>query len=45
MTESPKKPKVQCACKEEKLPKLKKIEDDEGDEGVAQVSFSLEKDF
>ena len=40
----PKKPRVQCAQKEEKLPELKEIEDDE-DEGVARVAFGLEKDF
>ena len=40
-----KKPRVQCTQKEEKLPELKEIEDDEEDEGVAQVAFGLEKDF
>ena len=40
-----KKPHMQCVCKEEKLPELKEIEDDNEDEGVAQVSFGLNKDF
>ena len=43
--DSPKKPCVQCAQKEEKLPELKEIENDETDEGVAWVSFELDKDF
>ena len=38
------KPWVQCAQKEQKLPELKKIKDD-NEEGVAQVSFGLDKDF
>ena len=41
----PKKPRVQCARKEEKLPELKEIEDNDDEEGVAQVHFGLEKDF
>ena len=41
----PKKPRVQHARKEEKLPELKEIKDDDEDEGVAQVAFRLEKDF
>ena len=40
-----KKPHVQCACKEEKLPELKEIEDEEEDKGVAWVSSRLNKDF
>ena len=40
-----KKPHVQHVRKEEKLPELKEIEDDNEDEGVAQVAFGLEKDF
>ena len=40
----PKKLHVWCAWKEEKLPKLKEIEDEEEEEGVAQVSFVLDKD-
>ena len=40
-----KKSRIQCAQKEEKLPKLKEVEDDDEEEGVAQVSFRLEKDF
>ena len=39
-----KKPHVQHAQKEEKLPELKAIEDDD-EEGVARVHFGLEKDF
>ena len=42
---TPKKPCVQRTRKEEKLPELKEIEDDEEEEGVAKVSFGLEKDF
>ena len=34
-SDPPKKPRVQCARKEEKLPELKEIEDDNKDEGVA----------
>ena len=41
----PKKPCVQHAWKEEKLPELREIEDDNEEDGVAQVSFRLEKDF
>ena len=41
----PKKPRVQRARKEEKLPELREIEDDDEEEGVAQVHFRLEKDF
>ena len=41
----PKKPHVQHARKEEKLPELIEIKDDEEDEGVAWVAFGLEKDF
>ena len=41
----PKKPQVQCAQKEEKLPELKEVEDDDKEEGVAQVHFQMEKDF
>ena len=41
---TPKKPRVQHVQKEEKLPELKEIEDDE-EEGVAWVSFGLDKDF
>ena len=41
----PKKPRIQHAQKEEKLPELKEIEDDDKDEGVAWVAFGLEKDF
>ena len=44
-TNPPKKPCVQRAQKEEKLPKLKEIEDDNDEEGVARVHFGLEKDF
>ena len=44
-SDPPKKPCVQRARKEEKLPELKEIEDDEEDEGVARVAFRLEKDF
>ena len=40
-----KKLHVQCAQKEEKLSELKKIEDDNEEERVAQVSFRLDKDF
>ena len=40
-----KKPYVQQAQKEEKLPKLKEIEDDNEEEGVAWVHFGLENDF
>ena len=36
----PKKPCVQCARKEDKLPELKEIEDDDEEEGVAQVHFT-----
>ena len=45
-SDPPKKPCIQHAQKEEKLPELKEIEDndDEGD-GVAQVSFGLNRDF
>ena len=39
-----KKPQVQRAQKEEKLPELKEIEDDD-EEGVAWVHFGIEKDF
>ena len=41
----PKKPRVQHAQKEEKLPELKEIEDNKEDKGVAWVAFGLEKDF
>ena len=44
-TDPPKKPRVLHAQKEEKLPELKEIEDNEKEEGVAQVSFRLDKDF
>ena len=44
-TDPPKKPRVQHARKEEKLPELKEIEDDDDEEGVARVHFGLEKDF
>ena len=44
-TDPPKKPHVQHAQKEEKLPELKEIEDDNEEEGVARVSFRLDKDF
>ena len=40
-----KKPQVQRTQKEEKLPELKEIEDDDEEEGVAQVHFGLNKDF
>ena len=40
-----KKPQVQHTQKEEKLPELKEIEDDDEDEGVAQVHFRMDKDF
>ena len=40
-----KKPCIQHAQKEEKFPELKEIENDEEEEGVAQVHFGLEKDF
>ena len=40
----PKKPYVKCTWKEEKLPELKEIKDNKED-GVAWVSFRLEKDF
>ena len=40
-----KKPCVQCVWKEEKLPELKEIEDNNKEDGVARVSFGLEKDF
>ena len=43
-SDPPKKPHIQHAQKEEKLPKLKEIKDDE-EEGVALVSFRLDKDF
>ena len=43
-SDTPKKPRVQCAQKKEKLPKLKEVKDDK-EEGVAWVSFGLEKDF
>ena len=42
-SDPPKKPQVQRAHKEE-LPELKEIEDN-NEEGVARVSFGLEKDF
>ena len=42
---NPKKPRIQCARKEEKLSELKEIEDDNDEEGVARVHFGLEKDF
>ena len=41
----PKKPHIQCAQKEEKLTELKEIEDNDEEDGVARVSFRLEKDF
>ena len=44
-SDSPKKPRIQCAQKEEKLPELKEIEDGNEEEGVAWVHFGLEKDF
>ena len=44
-SDTSKKPQVQCAQKEEKLSKLKEIEDNDEEEGVAQVSFGLDKDF
>ena len=44
-SDAPKKPQVQHAQKEEKLPELKEIKDDDDKEGVAQVSFGLDKDF
>ena len=44
-SDPPKKPRVQRARKEEKLPELKEIEDDDDEEGVARVNFGLEKDF
>ena len=44
-TDPPKKPRVQHAQKEEELPKLKEIKDDNKEEEVAQVIFRLEKDF
>ena len=40
-----KKPHIQHAQKEEKLPKLKEIEDDNKEDEVAWVSFRLDKDF
>ena len=43
--DTPKKPWVQCTQKEEKLSELKEIEDNDDKEGVAQVSFRLDKDF
>ena len=45
LSDQSRKPHVQYTWKEEKLPELKEIEDDEEDEGVAQVSFRLDKDF
>ena len=44
-SDPPRKPCVQCVQKEEKLPELKEIEDDNEEDGVAQVSFGLDKDF
>ena len=44
-SEPPKKLHIQHVHKEEKLLKFKEIEDDGEDEGVAQVSFELDKDF
>ena len=44
-SDPPKKPCVQHAWKEEKLPNLKEIEDNDEEEGVAQVHFGLDKDF
>ena len=44
-SDPPKKPCIQCARKEERLPELKEIEDDKEDKGVARVVFGLEKDF
>ena len=44
-SDTPKKPQVQCTQKEEKLPELKEVEEDDEEEGVAQVSFGLDKDF
>ena len=44
-SDSPKKPRVQCAHKEEKLSELKEIEDNDEDEGVAWVLFRLDKGF
>ena len=41
----PRKPCIQCARKEEKLPELKEIEDDNEEDAVPQVSFRLDKDF
>ena len=41
----PKKPRVQRTRKEEKLPELTEIEDDNKEEKVARVHFGLEKDF
>ena len=43
--DSSKKPYVQCAQKEEKLPELKEIEDKNEKDRVAWVSFRLNKDF
>ena len=43
--ETPKKPHVQHAYKEEKLPELKEIKDNDKDKGVAQAFFRLDKDF
>ena len=40
---NPRKPYVQHAWKEEKFPELKEIDEDE--DGVAWVSFRLDKDF
>ena len=40
-----KKPCVHHAHKEEKLPELKEIEDNNEEDRIAQVSFRLEKDF
>ena len=43
--EQPKKPHVQYTQREEKLSKLKEIENNNENKGVAWVSFGLDKDF
>ena len=45
LAEPPKKPWVQHAHKEEKLPKLKEIKDNNKKDKIDQVSFRLDKDF
>ena len=44
-SDPPNKPHVQCTRKEEKLPELKEIKDDNKEDRVAQIHFGMDKDF